>query len=99
MVEEALEINKAMNTDLWRKAVNKEMAQVKIAWKTHNGYTPQQTQEGKVPDLVGFQEIGCHIVFDVKMDFTRKARFVAGGCTTAAPSSMTYSSIISRNSI
>jgi hypothetical protein len=57
MVEEALEINKAMNTDLWRKAVNKEMAKVKIAWKAHNGYTPQQAQEGKVPDLVGFQGV------------------------------------------
>jgi hypothetical protein len=100
MVEEALEINKAMNMDLWRKAVNKEMAKVKIAWKTHDGYTtPQQTREGKVPDLVGFQEIGCHIVFDVKMDFTRKACFVAGGHTTTALSSMAYSSTISRDSI
>jgi hypothetical protein len=58
MVKEALENNKATNMDLWRKA---------IAWKTHDGFTPQQVQEGKVPDLVGFQEIGCHIVFNVKM--------------------------------
>jgi hypothetical protein len=41
-VKEALEINRATNMDLWRKAVNKEMASVKIAWKTHDGYTPQQ---------------------------------------------------------
>jgi hypothetical protein len=25
------------------------------------------------PDLIGFQEIGCHIVFDMKMDLTHKA--------------------------
>jgi hypothetical protein len=31
--------------------------------------------------MIGFQEIGCHIVFDIKMDFTRKARFCAGGHT------------------
>jgi hypothetical protein len=62
-VEEALEINKATNTDLWRKAVNKEMAKIKIAWKAHEGLTLQQAREGKVPDLIGFQEIGCHIVF------------------------------------
>jgi hypothetical protein len=60
---------------------------------------PQQAQEGKVPDLIGFQEIECHIVFDVKMDFTRKAHFVAGGHTTTTPSSMTYSSVVSRDSI
>jgi ribosomal protein L31E len=99
MVEEALEIDKAMNKDLWRKAVNKAMAKVKIAWKTHDGFMPQQAREGKVPDLISFQEIGCHIGFDVKMDFTRKAHFVAGGHTTTALSSMTYSSVISRDSI
>jgi hypothetical protein len=74
MVEEALEIDKAMNTDLWRKAVNKEMAKVKIACKTHDGFMPQQVREGKVPDLIVFQEIVCHIVCNVKMDFTRKYR-------------------------
>ncbi len=30
-------------------------------------------------DMIGFQEIGCHIVFNIKMDFTRKVRFCAGG--------------------
>ena len=49
--------------------------------------------------MIGFQEIGCHIVFDVKMDFTRKARFVAGGHTTDAPAAMTYSSVVSRESV
>jgi hypothetical protein len=33
------------------------------------------------------------------MDFTLKARFVAGGHTTEAPSSITYSSVVSRDSI
>jgi hypothetical protein len=99
-VEEALDIDKATDTDFWRKAVNKEMAnKVKIAWKTNDGLTPQQARQGKVPDLIGFQEIGCHIIFDVKMDFTRKARFVARGHTTTAPSSMTYSSVVSHDSI
>jgi hypothetical protein len=31
---------------------------------------------------VGHQRIPCHMIFDVKMDFTRKARFVAGGHVT-----------------
>ena len=54
---------------------------------------------GKVFDLIGYQEIGCHVVFDIKMDFSRKARFVAGGHTTEAPASVTYSSVVSRDSI
>ena len=98
-VEEALEIDRITGTDFWRKAINKEMARVKIAWSVHDGCTPDEARKGKVPDLVGFQEIGCHMVFDVKMDFTWKARFVAGGHTTEAPSSMTYSSVVSRDSV
>jgi hypothetical protein len=39
------------------------------------------------------------VIFDVKMDFTPKARFVAGGHTTDTPGSITYSSVVSRNSV
>jgi hypothetical protein len=49
--------------------------------------------------MIGFQEIGCHIVFDIKMDFKRKARFCAGGHTMDTPTAMTYSSVVSRDSI
>jgi hypothetical protein len=75
------------------------MSRVKVAWKTKDEYTPQDVRDGKVPELTGFQEIGCHIVFDIKMDFTRKARFVAGGHTTEAPTLLTYSSVMSWDSI
>lgn len=51
-------------------------------------------------ELVGYQEIKCHVIFDVKMDFTRKARFMAGGHMTETPGSLTYSSSgVSRDSI
>jgi len=39
------------------------------------------------------------MVFDVKMDFTRKARFVAGGHVTDPPTSITYSSVVARDSV
>ena len=39
------------------------------------------------------------MVFDIKMDFTHKACFVAGGHTTEAPASMTYLSVVSRDSV
>jgi ribosomal protein L31E len=99
MVEEALEIDHATNTDFWHKAINKEMSRVKVAWKVHEGHTPEQVRKGEAGDLIGFQEIGCHIIFDIKMDFARKARFVAGGHTTDAPTAMTYSSVVSRDSV
>ena len=98
-VEEALKINKEMGTDFWWCALNKEMVKVKVAWAVKEGYTPEQARRGKVPDLVGYQEITCHIVFDVKMDFTRKCRYVAGGHTMDAPGSITYLSMVSRDSV
>ena len=50
--------------------------------------------------MIGFQEIRWHVIFDVKMDFTRKARFVAGGHPTDTPVSITYSSgAVSRDSV
>ena len=49
----------------------------------------------------GYQQIKCHMVFDVRMgeNFRRKARFVAGGHTTETPSTLTYLSIVSRDSV
>jgi hypothetical protein len=44
-----------------------------------------------------YQEIRCHMIFDVKMeDFCRNARFVAGGHTTNTPHAMTYEIVVSR---
>jgi hypothetical protein len=98
-VEEALAIDDETGTDLWKKALNKEMSKVKVAWKSDDRYSPEQVRTGKAPELIGYQEIKCHVIFDVKMDFTRKARFVAGGHMTETPESLTYSSVVSRDSI
>jgi len=48
---------------------------------------------------VGSQWIPFHMIFDVKCDFTRKARFVAGGHWTDAPAQLTYSSVVTRDSV
>jgi hypothetical protein len=48
---------------------------------------------------VGSQWIPFHMIFDVKCDFTRKARFVAGGHLMDAPAQLTYSSVVMRESI
>ena len=94
-VKEALEIDVEMGTDSWQK----EMAEVKVAWKSTDEVTPEQARTGKEPSLIGFQGIRCQAIFDVKMDFTRKARFVAGGHMTDTPGLITYSSVVSRDSV
>ena len=44
---------------------------------------------------MNYQQIRCHMVFDIKMeDFWRKARFVAGGHTTEVPETLTYASVV-----
>jgi hypothetical protein len=39
------------------------------------------------------------MIFDVKMDFSRKARYVAGGHTTDPPNAVTFASVVSRESV
>ena len=39
------------------------------------------------------------MIFDLQMDFTRKARLVAGGHLTQTPTSLTYASVPSRESV
>jgi hypothetical protein len=63
------------------------------------GKTVEHLSNGQIPGLNGSLQINCHMIFDVKMDFTRKARFVAGGHMTEAPSSLTFSSVVSRDSV
>jgi Reverse transcriptase (RNA-dependent DNA polymerase) len=89
-VLEALQMDKANGNHLWRDAIQKEMTNVQPAF--------QILDDGDIVP-VGYQFIKCHMIFDVKMDFTRKARFVAGGHMTQAPVSMTYSSVVSRDSV
>ena len=47
----------------------------------------------------GYKKITCHMNLKVKIDLCRKARYVAGGHLTDPPSSMTYSTVVSRESV
>ena len=90
---EALKIDQENGTDLLESSINKEMKRAKVAYEELDGCTPKEARRGEVPELTGFQEITCHLIFDVKMDFTRKARFVANGSTTEPPVALCYSSL------
>jgi hypothetical protein len=55
-------------------------------------------EPSKKPAL-GYKKIPLRMIFDIKMDFTRKARLVAGGRPTDPHSCLTYSSVVSRESV
>jgi len=48
---------------------------------------------------IGYQWISCHMVFDIKLDLTRKARFVAGGHWTDPDPTLSYSTVVTRDSV
>ena len=49
---------------------------------------------------IGHQLVQCHMVFDIKMkDFTQKARLAAGGHMTKSPSFITYSRLVSMETV
>lgn len=92
-VAHALELDAKNGDTRWWDAIMKEMANVRVAF---------QKFEGEKQDLPpGFQEIKCHMIFDVKLgeNFRRKARYVAGGHVTDPPATTTYSSVVSRESV
>jgi hypothetical protein len=75
----------------WADAIATTMINVRAAFKI----LPDVT---KAP--IGYQRMNCHMVFDVKMkDFRRKARLVAGGNMTKAPPTITYASVVSRETV
>ena len=57
--------------------------------------------KGDPYDLVGHQEITGHIIFDVNMryNFRRNEIFFADVQKTKTPTSITYSTVVSRDSV
>jgi hypothetical protein len=47
-----------------------------------------------------YQEIRCHMIFDIEMEYYRRTLiFFAGGHTTDTPHAMTYASVLSGESV
>ena len=89
-IHEAKEIDKENGNSLWMDAVKLEMSNVMITF-----------EEIEDPSTLGdiYQEITGHVVFDIKLaeGFRQKARFCADGHKTKAPSSVTYTTVVSRD--
>ena len=45
------------------------------------------------------KQVSFHMIYDIKMDFTRKSRLVAEGCRTPNPVTSTYVGVVYRESV
>jgi hypothetical protein len=89
-VKHALEVDDVNGNHLWRDALSKDMHNVGIAFSVLDA---GQDAPGRWSKESG------HIIYDVKMDFTRKARWVLDGHKTANPIGSTYAGVVSRESV
>ena len=89
-LEHAKKIDEANGNTLWQDAIGKEMANVIVAIEV-------QAEGKNAPP--GWTKSSGHLVFDVKMDFTRKARWVKDGHRTPDPEQSTFAGVVSRESV
>ena len=89
-VQHAKEIDECNGNTYWADAIAKEMANVAVAF---------EILEPGDPIPVGWTKSSGHMVFDVKMDFTRKARWVKDGHKTPDPDNSTFAGVVSRESV
>jgi hypothetical protein len=89
-IAHAYEIDKKNGNTLWGDAIKKEMTNVGVAFEI-------LPEDGQPPP--GWSKVSGHIIFDVKMDYTRKARWVLNGhLTPDATDVSTYAGVVSRES-
>ena len=86
MVEEGYLLDLKNGNTFWRDVIAKEMRNVRVAFEV--------LQEGSTPPAT-YKELHCYMVFDVKMDLTRKARFVANSSKIVEPNGRKYACVVS----
>ena len=87
---EALALDAKNGNNYWSKATGKEMGNIVVAFDILG--------PGEKPPP-GWTKSSGHLVFDVKMDFTRKARWVKDGHRTPDAITPSYAGVVSRDSI
>ena len=88
-MEHAHKIDSRNDNTMWRDALKKEMYNVGVAFEI--------LDEGA--HAHGWKRVTGHLVWDVKMDFTRKARWVLDGHKTPDPIGSTYAGVVLRESV
>ena len=73
---------------MWKDALALEMFNVGVAFEI--------LEEGQP---LGWKKASGHLIWDVKMDFTRKARWVLDGHKTPDPIGSTFAGVVSHESV
>ena len=89
-LEDAKRIDAGNKNTYWQDAIDKEMKNVAVAFEI--------LKQGESAPI-GWSKSSGHIIFDVKMDFTRKARWVKDGHRTPEPEQSTFAGVVSRESV
>ena len=89
-VEDAFRIDKENGNTLWQDALVLEVNELWVALDVLGDDAP-------LPP--GYTKATGHIIFDVKMDFRRKARWVKDGHLTPEPTTSNYAGVVSRESV
>jgi len=89
-LKEALALDAKNGNKYWSDAVGKEMGTIVVAF---------EILEPNARPPPGWTRSSGHLIFDVKMDFTRKARWVKDGHRTPDAITPSYAGVVSRDSI
>ena len=88
--DHAAALDRENGNTLWADALAKEMTNVSVAFEILPiGVKPPP----------GWKKSSGHLIWDVKMDFIRKARWVKDGHLTPEPSNSNYAGVVSRESV
>ena len=92
-VEDSKRINQENHNTNWWDNICKDMKNVRVAFDKYDG------KQSEIPS--NYTKINCHLIFELKMgeNFRRRSRMVAVGHVTDVPSRITYSSVVSRDSV
>ena len=85
-IKEALDFDRRNGNTFWADALTKEMGNVCVVFEILG-------PNDKPP--VGWYKVSGHIVFDVKMDFTRKARWVKDRHNTLDSTTLSFAGVVS----
>ena len=89
-VEHAFEIDRKNGNNLWKDALEMEMYNIGVAFEI--------LEDGKTAPA-GYTKVSGHLIWSVKMDFTRKPRWVLDGHKTPDPVGSKYAGVVSRESV
>ena len=89
-IKEALKLDQENGNSLWKDTYKKEMFQVSIVF---NIFCDNEQI------LVGYNKASGHLIWSVKMDFTRKARWVKDVHRTPDLEDSNYAGLVSHESV